>query len=431
MYPVILSERREAKDLKHHLLAVLVIALLLTGCGTTCEQLEQEHAQLLAGVRELAPGPHLEFVIPFEVVNAQLAVAVKTLKAGRLVLPEFSALNAFSGGFSVQARELRIVPGRGGAVGFRVEARIRYKRKTLTALRLRFDAPVVADEDGRRLSIGLGDLRAPPEFAEDAAQRMAKVLHPLLPGPLRMVMPRRKITEICKVTLFKLEEDAYDLLEEPLLAPLLEAARIRIEMPDWPLAALTLRTRDGPRGGLVLGFTTTLGGAAPLGASLREGGGAGLRIHLPGATAAALANHLAARGELPARVDARGRPDPKGEMAVTYGWRSGSRPLKVDLWKLEAPCAALRVGGTPEVTVEGDAARLAVHDGRLEQVRGDPLVKAAAALTGLWSKVFAAEVDGLRATVVRIAGRRLRLSLEEVLDHADGWTVLLALAPAG
>jgi len=409
----------------------LVVLLFLTGCGATCEQLRDEHRQILAGAGEPAPGPHLEIVLPIDLVNAQLAAAVKEMKAGRLVLPEFAALNAFSGGFAVQARELKIVPGRDGAVGFRVKARLRYKRKTLTTLELRFDAPVVADQEGRRLSIGLGDLRAAPEFADDAAKKMAKTLHPLLPGPLRVVISPKKLRGISKITLMKLEESAYDLLKKPLIAPLLKAARIRVRMPDWPIQAVSVRTRAGAPGGLVLGLTTGLGGAATLGASLRKTGEPSLiRIHLPGGTAAALANHLAARGDIPARVDAKGRPDPAGDMAVTYGWRSGTRPLKIDLWKLEAPCAALRIGGTPTVEVDGEAARLAVPDGRLERVRGDPLVKLGAALTGLWSKVFAVEVDALRSTVLRVAGRRLRLSLVEVLDHADGWTIALALAPA-
>jgi hypothetical protein len=410
----------------------LVALFLLTGCGTTCEQLAHDHAQILAGAGEPAPGPHLELVLPFDLVNEQLAVAVKELEPGRLVLPEFAALNAFSGGFTVRARALRIVAGRDGAVGFRLEAGVRYKRKTLTTLKLAFDAPVVAERDGRSLSIGLGDLRAAPDFADGAAKEMAKTLHPLLPGPLRVVVPRKKIREISKITLMKLEEDTHGLLKEPLLDPLLAAARIRIKLPDWPMGSLTLRTRPGPLGGLVLGITTTLGGAATLGASLRERGGpAGIRIHLPGATAAALANHLAAKGVLPARVDGTGRPDPKGDLAVTYGWRPGLRPLKVDLWKLDAPCAALRVGGTPVVEVDGETVLLTVPDGRLEQVRGDPLVKLGAALTGLWAKVFDVEVDAMRRMVVRIAGRRLRLSLDEVLGHDDGWTVGLALAPAG
>ncbi len=413
------------------MLGLLVFTTLLTSCGATCEQLAHEHAEILSGTGDPAPGPHMEIVLPLDLVNAQLASAVKAQKAGRLVLPEFAALNAFSGGFAVQARELRIVPGRDGAVGFRLKARLRYKRKTLTTLQLRFDAPVVADQDGRRLSIGLGDLRAAPEFADDAAKKMAKSLHPLLPGPLRMVITPKKLRGISKITLMKLEESAYDLLKKPLIDPLLKAARIRVRMPDWPIRAVSVRTRAGSQGGLVLGVTMALGGAETLDAALRKTGDPSqIRVHLPGGTAAALANHLAAQGDIPARVDAKGQPDPEGDMAVTYGWRSGTRPLKIDLWKLEAPCAALRIGGTPVVEVDGEAARLSVPDGRLERVRGDPLVKLGAALTGLWSKVFAVEVDGLRSTVLRIAGRRLRLSLEEILAHTDGWTIALALAPA-
>ena len=410
----------------------LIMALLSTSCGATCEQLKAEHDLILAGAGEPAPGPHLEMVIPFDVVNSQLEVAVGDMKSGRLVLPEFAALNAFSGGFAVQARELRIVPGQDGAIGFRVKARIRYKRKTLTKLTLRFDAPLVADREGRRLSIGLGDLRAPPEFAEDAAKKMAKTLHPLLPGPLRTVISPKRVRGICKVTLMKLEEDTYKLLRKPLVEPLLKAARIRIQMPDWPLDGLTLRTREGPRGGLVFGVTTSLRAAEPVGSALREvNGSAGIRVYLPGATAAALANHLVGRGDLPGRVNSDGNPDPDGDMAVTFGWRSGGRPLKLDLWKMSAPCASLRLGGTPTVQVVKAKASFSVPDGRLERVRGDLLVKVGAALTGLWSKVFQVEVKALRSIVMKIAGRRLRLSLEAVVDQEEGWVVVLGLAPVG
>ena len=431
---VVLSRGRspKSKDLRCDVPCVLLLALLLTSCGTTCEQLKREHRAILSGAGESAPGPHLELVIPFDVVNGELAAAVKDLKAGRLVLPEFAALNAFSGGFAVQAQELKIVPGEDGAVGFRVKARLRYKRKTLTTLNLRFDASVVAERDGRHLSLGLGDLRAPPEVAEDAAARMAKALHPLLPGPLRVVIGPKKLREICRITLLKLEENAADLLREPLLEPLLRAARIRVRMPDWPIRSLTLGTRKGPRGGLVIEVTTSLGGAAVVGAGLRDlAGPPGIRVHLPGATVAALANHLAARGVLPATVDDKGRPDPDGALSVTYGWRSGRRPLKIDLWKLAPPCASLRVGGTPEVIVEGEAAHLRVPDGRLERVRGDLLVTIGAALTGLWSRCFAVEVDALRSTVVEIAGRRTRLVLEGVRGHGEGWVLLLTLATGG
>ena len=229
-----------------------------------------------------------------------------------------------------------------------------------------------------------------------------------------------------KEWLMKLEEDAHKLLKKPLAEPLLEAARIRLRMPDWPLDSLTLRTRTGPQGGLVLGVTTGLGAATTLDPALRDlDGPSGIRVHLPGATLTAVANRLAARGDLPQRVDTKGRPDPDGELAVTYGWRSGRRPLKLDIWRLNAPCAALRVGGTPAVDVEEDGVHLAVSDGRLERVRGDLLVKVGAALTRLWSRAFRMEVEALRSIVVRIGGRRLRLSMKAVLDHAEGWAIVL------
>ena len=411
---------------EHRVWGGLLLALLAAGCGATCDQLKREHRDILSGTGEIAPGPHVEIVVPFDMINKRLAAAVKDLEPGRLVLPEFAALNAFSGGFVIQARELRIGPGTDGAVGFRAKARIRFKRRTLTTLSLEFDAPVVADREGRRLSIGLGDLRAPPEVAEDAAKQMAKVLHPLLPGPLRATITQKRIKALCRITLMKLEEDAHRLLREPLIEPLLQAARVRVRVPDWPLEALTLGTRDGARGGLAIGITLGLPDVASVDPSFQETEAPhGVRIHLPGATAAAVANHLASRGDLPATVDEEGLPDPDGGLAVTYGWRSGRRPMKLDLWRLDAPCAALRVGAAPSIQVDGSPVRVEVTDGRLERVRGDLLVKIGAALTGLWSRVFRVELEAAGGTVVRVAGQSLHLSLAAVRAHADGWVAVL------
>jgi len=278
--------------------------------------------------------------------------------------------------------------------------------------------------------LGLGDLRGPPCLAKDTANHMAKILHPLLPGPLRKVITKARLRSICKAILLNLEEETMAVLREPLVKPLLRAARTTVRLPDWPITEVAISTRKGRGGSLVIAVTTGLTGAAtvPEGASgTRRDGEIGVLV--PGPTAAALANHIAGtrRGGLPSRVNATGKPDPDGELGVTYGWRPGPRPFKLHLWRLDAPCAALRLGGTPEARIDNDTIQIWVNDGRVERVRGSLLVKVGVFLNEFWSRVFRVEVEALRRVRIKIAGELLDLSVERLTLKEDGWAVALSV----
>ena len=411
-------------------LVLVALAVLATGCGATCEQLKAERAAVMSGSASLAAGPHLEIVVPLEELNSRLKSAALSLKTRRLFLPGFKALGVFSGGFVVKVQSLSLNAGTGGSLGFKARVRLRYKKKNLATLHLHFEVSVTAALDKGRLVLGLGDLRGPPRFTGDTADRMAKILHPLLPGPLRKVITKARIRSLCKAGLRQLEEETMELLGEPLVEPLLRAARTTVRLPDWPITEVAISTRKGTEDSLVIAVTTGLSDAAsvPKGARTTRRDG-WIWILVPGPTAAALANYMAeiGRGGLPSRVNATGTPDPNGELAVTYGWCSGQRPLKLYLWRLKAPCAALRLGGTPEVRVDDHAVHMGVYDGRVERVRGGLLVKAGVFINDLWSRVFRVEVEALRRVRIKIAGEILDLSVEAVTLDEDGWAVALSV----
>ncbi|MFZ6177093.1 hypothetical protein [Nannocystis pusilla] len=409
---------------------LLPLLLAPVGCASSvCSKVRSDREAFTR--RAAAPGPHLALAVPYATLSQSVQRSLTGLPQVRLPLPDLGPVDL--GALAVAIRSVAFRPAPAGSVGARVTVALTSQGKPVTALEL--DAVVAPRLDPQagsvRLRLGAADLReVRPSMPPAERKRFAEFLLSIVPGAARALVGREQVEALAETFLRELVGGRWPQIRDGLLQGTGDLVDVEIDLGDVPLTKIELKSGAAD---LELWAHAALpaealspGTARPAGSDARLVG-----LRMSGGVAAALANRAMASGQIPARYNRDGAPDPRGELLAGVDWRAGERPLKVHAWSTEGTCARLTFGGTPKVAARGGGdLAVDVADGTLEEVTGSLRVRAAVWFSGLGRQTFAVsesvadaiefEILGVdyRARVVAAAVSRAELEFSLALAEA-------------
>lgn len=415
-------------------ITLLVATFAASGCGTTCQQI-REHRAAFDARRRTTRGPDARLAIPFSLMDRvlegrlarrpPLPVPLPTDKLGlslslSLTIDRVTTHAAGAGQLGMTVTMGLVDASRGRRV-------LELELETTIAPQLR-TAPGHAPELSIRLRPqDLGRLR--PRATPEGARSLAAWLRDGLPGYARALASDEVVRALADASLVFIAEEVWPDQKERLLGtePLIDSW---FALPELPIRELALRSAGGA---LIAEMTTDLPAAEPLGdLDAAHAGRLGdrMRLQLSGGTAMGLVNRAMDRGDAPARFKEDGTPDPNGLWEARVGWRGGSSPLVVHLWRTRESCRRADVAARLSLALVGDAVRVRVHEGRFVSVAGPAFAEAFAWLEGLFGDALSYTFD--TAALVRFeAGEdEVQLRLAQAAIGEDALTLDLDLGVA-
>jgi len=232
-------------------LLALLAALSLAGCGARCPEIAARRRALVERTAS-APGPHVEVRIPLARANAflaelleaePLAVPVELPSLGPLALPIHDV--------TAVAREVRLRPAAPDRVRFALRVEIEQAGEPWTALTVETEVKPVLTRDGgvTELAAGFGPenlLAVTPELPPDAERALGEAIARRLPPAVRDRLPRAVVERGARELATHLTGAAYKALQRTLLSRLGEVTRLRVRLPDVPIASAQLRSSTAP-----------------------------------------------------------------------------------------------------------------------------------------------------------------------------------------
>ena len=409
--------------------SILAVVAAAGGCASSvCSRVREERDAFVR--RADQPGPHVALAVPYATLSQSVQRTVSAIRPVQLPLPDLGPVEL--GSLAVQVRGVAFQPAPAGSLGARVGVALTSQGRPVTAVDL--DVVVAPQLDPREGSVrvrlrpqDLAQVR--PSLPPAERERFAAFVLGLVPASARMLIGREQVEALADEFLRELVGRRWPQIRDNLFKGTDALVDVEIDLPALPLTRLELRSGAADLelwGHAALpAASLSPGPARPPGVDARL-----VALRLSGAAAAALANRAIAQGQLPARYDREGRPDPSGEFVAGVDWRAGDRPLKVHAWSLSGQCARLSFGGTPSATVRGGALEVAVPDGTLEDVEGSLRVRAAVWLSGLGRQAFAISETVAGATELEIADATYRARVVAASSTGSDLVFALALAEA-
>ena len=409
-----------------------LLALSAGGCAASvCTRVREEHDAYVR--RPAQPGPHLALAVPYATLSQALQRGFGGGRPVQVPLPDLGPVDL--GSLAVSLRGVAFHEAPAGSLGARVSVALASGGRPVTALDL--DVVVTPQLDPRagsvRVRLRPQDLaQVRPSLAPAERKRFAEFVLGLVPASARALVGREQIEQLADGFLRELVGGRWPQIRDHLFQGTDELVDFEIDLPELPLTGLELRSGAAD---LELWAHTSLpaaslspGPARPAGSDARL-----VALRLSGGAAAALANRAMAQGQIPARYDREGEPNPNGEFVAGVDWRAGQRPLKVYAWSLAGTCARLTFGGTPQASGRGGAIEVRVPDGTLEDVEGSLKARAAVWFSGLGRQTFAVSETVADATELEIGGAtyRARVVTAESTGADLVFSLALAEAPRG
>lgn len=406
--------------------AVPLVALSSGCAASVCSRVRAEHDAFVR--RGAQAGPHVAVAVPFATLSQGVQ---RSLAAGRPVqvpLPDLGPVELGSLTASLRSVAFREAPP--GQVGVRVTVALASGGRPVTALELDVAAAPQLDPGAGvvRVRLRARDLvQVRPSLSPAERRRFAEFLLGLVPASARGLVGREQVEDLADRFLREIVGGRWPQIRDGLLAGTEELVDAEIVLPDLPVARFELRSSAAD---LEVWAHTSLpaeslapGPARPPGVDARL-----VALRMSGGTAAALVNAAMASGEVPARYDREGRPDPRGELVAGAAWRAGERPFKLHAWSLQGTCARLSFGGTPTLAARGGQLEVSVPDGALEEVKGSLKARAGVWFAGLGRQTFAVSQAVASATEFELAAVRYRATV--VAAAVTGAELVLSLALA-
>jgi hypothetical protein len=346
---------------------VMVAAGLLAGCGSRCPEIAAAKRALVERTA-IAPGPHVEVRIPLDRANGfiaellrdqPLAVPIELPSLGPLALPQHE--------LTAVAREVRIRPALPDRLRFAMRIEIDDAQQPLTTLAVETEVtPMVARGNGvTELVTGFGPenlIAVKPELGPDAERALGAAIARWLPPVVRDRLPRSVLDRGARELATYLTGRAYQLLQATLLRRLGEVTRLRLRLPDVPIASATLRSSAAPGEALTIALTTDL----PVRRGLTAAPPAGdeVTVRISGSTATELANWAIERGHLPQRYTRSLEPRPDGAFRPRFDYlvTDRARPVKIHVFQDHGGCSYFQVGLRFEMRVIGDKLEVSALD---------------------------------------------------------------------
>ncbi len=403
------------------ILATAGLPLGALGCGSRCAEVAAARDALAQ--RRGAPdrGADLRIALPLARADAlfaeslaaqplQVALAPPSLDLGLLQL-------AVPGQLVARAQAVRLLPAPPERLRFAIALQIADGDEGLVSLATEVEvAPVLQRRDGGAelsMRFGLENLaRVTPVLDADASAKLGRAVLRWAPAALRDHLPRPVVDRAAKELAEYLSGAAYRGLRQSLLSPMGELTRLRLRLPDVPVAKLSVRTSDEAlvievqtelpvRRGLpapsaaapaatsamsVPSTPSAASAASTAAAAAAAGASAGdLRVSLSPSASAELANWAIDRGHLPRWYSRDLRPSAGGEFRPRFDYlaEDAAHPFKVYSFQERGGCSYFRVGVEARVAVDERDLIVTALDRALEAVSANPVVEVAA-----WTKYF-------------------------------------------
>lgn len=422
------------------LLALLVTTAALAGCGSRCAEVRAARATLAARPVAAAPTPDVRVTVPLARANAVIAeLLARKPWTAPLAPPELGPLAlVVPGGLRARLERVELRPGAPGHVQLAVALTVADADATIATLAVEIAlAPEVERAHGDvALAFGIrpADLLAiAPTLGPDATAALGAAVERWLPPAARGRVPGALRDAAVSRLATYLTGAAYRGLHDLLLVRLGEVTRLRLQLPDVPVADVAIRSLTDPAA-LLVEVHTGLPIRAGLGAPAAPSDD--LTVAVAASTVAELANWAIASGRAPRWYDRSLAPTPGGAFRPRFDYvaEDPGHPWKVHVLQERDGCSYFRVGVRVAIALEGDRVRATALDRDLERAIASPVISAAA-----WVKYLV--VGSLDRTRRRVAHVQLtvadqplttRLTQLELVDGElrVGVGVELGAAPA-
>lgn len=404
-------------------LALVMVAALAstaasTGCSSRCKDVAKVRSSLTSRAGVANRGADVQVVVPLAHANTVIAelLAQKPL-AVPLDVPDLGPLE-ISTTLTATVTRLTLEPGPPGKVRVAVALSIDDPRQQVTAIEAVAELePVVTRSE---LAIGVGPenvVKLRPTLGPAAQQQLGGAVTRWMPDRLKSKIPQAVVDIAASKLGSHLTGAAWTVLQKTLFVKLGELTRVKLRLPDVPVAKVELASVRAPDA-LVVNLLTDL----PVRAGLAPGASASpdVTVRISGSAAAELANWALDEGHAPPWYTRSLKPSPSGEFRPRFDYLAGAgHPLKVYAFPERGGCSYFKVGVAAGVKLAKDQLVVTATDRELEARNANPVIEAAA-----WVKFFTTGwVDRSKKvaahTQLTIGGRTLLAEVTSA-DHANG-----------
>jgi hypothetical protein len=369
---------------------IAVAAVVATGCGSRCKDVESARTALRTRVAAANRGADVQVRVPLERANTLIAELLRAEPVSMAIdAPDIGPIEISVKGLTATATEVKLRPGPPGKIRFATRVEIRDQEPesppVTTLVAVAEVTPVLErKDDGAALVIGLGSenlLSIKPELGPDQTRQLGDAVTRWMPAGLRDRVPRMLRDAAVRKLSSHLTGAAYTALQRTLLKRVGEVTRLRLRLPDVPVASTSITSTEQL---LEVEIATDL----QVRRGLAPGGGAAgddVSVRISASAAAELANWAIEHGHAPRWYDRSLDPRPEGEFRPYFDYvaEEKAHPIKVYAFQERGGCSYFRVGVQADVGLDGDKLRATARDRVLEKKSANPVIELAA-----WTKYF-------------------------------------------
>lgn len=404
---------------------ILGSASLSSGCGGACEAVAKDRAMFEA--REPAPPqtppqtPHLVFDVPFKLLDRHVRTAIADLGSAAVTVPRI-------GRIKLRLSRVQLRPAPPGYVGMRLVFAVQRRGEPLFELTADTEIEPRIDAKYQRLVVQLGPQsirRLSPKPSPGASRALVKLLRGALPRAVRRYTPKRLLKTLASEGLKLIVERGFDGLRDVLLSEV-GAVSMTVELPRVPIQRVEISSQ--PERLRLAVYTRLPVRQGVRGMPPRPVGGA-ISGRISGATLAELVNHAMAKGQIPDRYSAKGKPVKEAGYRAALRWASGDpRRLVARLWKTHGQCLVAELEAVPQVRMARSKKGrpevvLDAVDGRLVRVEGSLAVRVGAFLRSLSARAIQVGRRISAQIRLKVGGHPVRLQLERIALDGDDLVV--------
>ena len=363
------------------------LGLVATGCGSRCKDVAAVRTKLTTRTGAPNRGADVQVTIPLARANALIAELLQQQPLTvPLEVPDLGPVQITTHPLTATVREVKLLPGAPGRVRFAVRLDIDDPDEQVTSISAIAEIePVLTRETGAaQLSIGIGPenvLSLKPELGPDATAKLGGAVSRWMPSKLKDKLPQPLVDAAARKLGGHLTGAAWTVLQKTLLVRLGDLTRLRLRLPDVPVARVDLHSASAPDV-LVVDLMSDLpirGGLAPAGTMPAE-----ITVRIAGSAAAELANWAIDQRLAPQWYTRSLKPSPNGEFRPRFDYLPGrSHPIKVYAFQERGGCSYFRVGVNAKVALRKGELIVTATDRDLEASTANPAIEAAA-----WVKYF-------------------------------------------
>jgi hypothetical protein len=364
---------------------IVLVASLGSGCTSRCARVETARRRLASHPVGEDRGADVRVRLPLERANELLAelLAEEPLRAP-IDLPDLGPIAlAVPGALSAVALQVRLRPAEDGKVRFAFVLEIRDGQEAVTTLEGMAEVqPKLQRSDGAAelvIQLGLENLLAvEPQLGADAPAAMARAVQRWIPSAVRGKVPAPLLDLAARRLSTYLGGAAFAGLRRTLLPRLGELTRLRLRLPEVPVADAQVRSVTAPREALVIEVLTDLpvrrGLTAPTDSSPE------ITVSLSGSAIAELSNWSIDHGLAPRWYSRDLSPAAGGEFRPRFDYVAEdlAHPFKVHAIQERGGCSYFRVGVQASVALEGESLTVTALDRVLEEAIASTVIEIAA-----------------------------------------------------